>query len=104
MLGLWVQPLTTKCKSNKTSENPSEEEASGRLTVADPPVAITNLCDVQGPSGRKEEVDDTLTPRCHPRGQDKVKESMQTSMGRTAPILNTPTLVAFLLTYLSCKI
>lgn len=104
MLGLWVQPLTAKCKSNKTSENPFEEEASGRITVADPPVATTNPCEVQGSSGRKEEEDDTLTPRCHPQGQDKVKESMQTSMGHTAPILNTPTLVAFLLTYPSCKI
>lgn len=59
----------------------SEEEASGRITVADPPVANTDPCEIQGPSGRKKEVDDTLTPRCHPQGKD----SMQTSPGRTAP-------------------
>jgi hypothetical protein len=57
LLGLWVQPLTTKCKSNKNSENPSAEEASGKITVADPSVANTDPCEVQGPSCSKEEVD-----------------------------------------------
>lgn len=54
MLWFWVQPLTTKCKSNKNSENPSAEEASGRITVADPPVANADPWEIQGPFCGKE--------------------------------------------------
>lgn len=74
MLRLWVQPLATKCKSNINSENLSEEAASRRITVADPPLANANACEVQGPSCERREWMAHL-PRDAILGQDKVKES-----------------------------